>query len=413
MNPLSQPQITDTQQRPTSELRLLASAALDRSGAPIPSVLSARFADYVDARTRPFIFAVMVIGAFGYSLFALGDFVVARDVFWSSLLLRAIFLTVVLGLTHWMVRNVKNIYLLEAVGSVYVHVAALIWFVVLFRSAGPDVGVYVFASIIFLLWLNVGASARFKTAVVSSCTLSVLLLAGVWWINQGDWMRLFIYSSLHFSVLVFSLMISWYHSYNQRRLFLYGIIDEMKNVELLEANRRLWSQAHTDPLTDLPNRSLLIDRLTLALASARRDGRKVGVLFVDLDKFKPVNDTWGHAAGDRMLQSVALRMSTTVRESDTVARVGGDEFVVVLANIAASEDAMNKATEVIRVVAEPIQHEGADVVIGCSIGVAVFPDHGEDAAVLQEVADKAVYVAKAAGGNCARMGVNGGGVPGN
>lgn len=398
-----QPQTTEIPDTPTPELRLLASSALERPGAPIPPELSGRFADYVDARTRPFIFAVIVIGAIGYSLFALGDFVVARDVFWSSLLLRALFVVTVLVLSRWMYRNVKNIYLLEAAGVVYVHVAALIWYVVLFRSDGPEVGVYAYSSIIFLLWLNIGASARFRTAVVSSCTLSVVVMGGVWWLNQGDWMRLFIYSGLHLSVLVFGLTISWYHSYNQRRLFLYGIIDEMKNVELHEANRQLWAQAHTDPLTGLPNRSLLVDRLTQALASGRREERKVGVLFVDLDKFKPVNDTFGHAAGDRMLQSVATRMGTAVRESDTVARVGGDEFVVVLPSIGSSEDAMNKAAEVIQVVAEPMQHEGTEVVIGCSIGIAVFPDHGKDVTVLQEVADKAVYSAKAAGGNCARL----------
>lgn len=128
-------------------------------------------------------------------------------------------------------------------------------------------------------------------------------------------------------------------------------------------------------------------------------------MFVDLDKFKPVNDTFGHAAGDRVLQSVAARMTAIVRDSDTVARVGGDEFVVVLPGIGANEDAMNKASEVIWTVAKPMQYEGSDVVIGCSVGVAVFPDHGEDAAMLQQVADKAVYAAKAAGGNCARMGV--------
>lgn len=137
---------------------------------------------------------------------------------------------------------------------------------------------------------------------------------------------------------------------------------------------------------------------------ARRENGKVGLLFVDLDKFKPVNDTFGHAAGDLMLQSVAARMSAAVRDSDTVARVGGDEFVLVLPGIGTNEDAMNKAREVILAIAAPMQHDGAEVIIGCSAGVAVFPDHAEDATSLQLVADRAVYVAKAANGNCARMG---------
>lgn len=389
---------------PNSRLHELAGNALARRGAPVPPELSHRFTDYINTKNRPYVFAVTLIGAVGYFLFALGDYMVAHDVFWTSLLLRAAFLVTVLVLTHWLVRYGRSIYLFEAAGAVYVHVAAVIWYVVLMQSSGPEVGTYVFASVVFVLWLNIGLIARFMTAVVGSCTLSGLLLGGVWWLNQGEGMRLFIYAGLHASILVFSLVICWYSTFNQRRLFLFSIIDEIKNEELQEANRLLWSQAHTDPLTGLPNRSLLTDRLTQALAAARREGHKVGLLFVDLDKFKPVNDTFGHAAGDQVLQLVASRMTGSVRASDTVARVGGDEFVLVLPGIRAAEDAMNKAAEVIFTVAEPYWHEDREISVGCSVGVAIFPDHGEDAGVLQQVADNAVYAAKADGRNCVRLG---------
>ncbi|QFS89003.1 MULTISPECIES: GGDEF domain-containing protein [unclassified Marinobacter] len=401
----------DRKNPPDSTLGALATRALARPGAPIPTSLSIRFADYVDTKTRPYIHAVIVIGAIGYFLFALGDLVVARDVFWSSLLLRAVFLAAVLGLTQWMVVKAQNIYLLEAVGALYVHVAAVIWYSVLFRSSGPEVGVYAFASVIFVLWLNIGSSARFSTAVISSCTLTALVLGGVWWLNQGEWMRVFIYASLHASVLVFGLVISWYNSFNQRRLFLYGVIDEVKNLELKEANRLLWSQAHTDPLTGLPNRSLLFDRLTQALASAHREQKRVGLLYVDLDQFKPVNDTYGHAAGDQVLQAAASRMSAIVRASDTVARVGGDEFVVVLPGLRDDSNAMSKAAEIIKTLAEPFRVDSADITIGCSVGIAMFPEHGEDADQLQQVADRAVYEAKGAGRNCARMGIGSSDLP--
>ncbi|GGC66211.1 hypothetical protein GCM10011362_13290 [Marinobacter halophilus] len=411
MTPASESLTTDRQDRSHRKLRALATRALARPGAPVPPALSARFANYVDTKTRPYIFAVIVIGAIGYFLFALGDYVVIRDVFWTSLLLRTVFLITVLLLTRWMVAHMQNIYLLEAVGALYIHVSAAIWYLVLFQSSGSEVGVYAFASVIFVVWLNIGSSARFSTAVISSCTLTALLLGGVWWLNQGEWIRLFIYASLHASVLVLGLMISWNNSFNQRRLFLYGVIDEMKNAELQEANNLLWSQAHSDPLTGLPNRPLLIDRLTQALAAARREERKVGVLFVDLDRFKPVNDSFGHAAGDRVLQSVASRMSAIVRASDTVARVGGDEFVMVLPGIRGEADAVNKAAEVIQAVAEPLWHEDSEIVIGCSVGIAVFPDHGENVSVLLKVADEAVYAAKADGRSCARVGLVNGGMP--
>ncbi len=409
MNPSIEPQVAENPSEAAQNLRLQASDALAIRGAPVPSALSSRFADYVDAKTRPYIRAVIVIGALGYTMFLLGDLVVAPDVFWSSLLLRTLFLAVVMVLTHFMVSRGRNIYLLEVVGAVYVHIAALIWYFLLFQSASPDVGVYSFASVIFVLWMNLGFSVSFRSAVVASCSLTALLMGGVWMLSSGSWVTIFIYGSLHASVLVFSLVVSWYNSFNQRRLFLFGIIDESKNTELREANRKLWSQAHSDPLTGLPNRPLLEDRLNQALAAAQRSGRKVGVLFIDLDRFKPVNDNYGHEVGDRVLRAVADRMSGMVRDADTLARVGGDEFVVVLTSIRNEEEALAKAGELIEAVAAPFHDEDRTIHIGCSIGIAMYPEHAQDSGLLRQMADQAVYAAKANGRNCAELAETDGG----
>lgn len=156
--------------------------------------------------------------------------------------------------------------------------------------------------------------------------------------------------------------------------------------------------AFFDPLTNLPNRRLLTDRLMHAVTHAKRDQGHLALIFVDLDKFKPVNDRYGHAAGDLLLQSVAHRLRTCVRESDTVARVGGDEFVVLLDGIRQSLDAMQVAEKIHAVLLEPFRLvSGQSVHISSSAGIAMYPEHGQDEATLSHHADVAMYAAKSAG----------------
>ncbi|MCH8498847.1 MAG: diguanylate cyclase [Marinobacter sp.] len=404
MKPTSPPSPGNKTVHANNDLRIVATEALAQRGAPVPEALKGRFANYVDTKTRPYIYAVIVIGALGYSLFALGDFVVVRDVIGTSLGLRSLFVGTVLGLTFWLVRKRSNVYTLESLGALYVHIAAALWLYILSLSGSEEVPVYAFAAVIFSMWMNIGITARFSTALMGSATLTLLVFSGVWLLSQGDLILFFIYSSVHLSILVFSLVISWYNTFTVRRLFLFGIVDELKNAELQAANQLLWSQAHSDTLTGLPNRALLEDRLTQALRSAHREQHKVALLFVDLDRFKPINDTYGHAAGDALLQTLAQRMTAMVRASDTVARIGGDEFVIVLPALHNAEDALAKAEKIIQGVSEPVTQGEHRLSVGCSIGIALYPDHGDNATCLQQVADAAVYSAKASGRNCAKLG---------
>lgn len=152
-----------------------------------------------------------------------------------------------------------------------------------------------------------------------------------------------------------------------------------------------------DALTGLPNRVLLGQRLEQALAAARRERRRAAVMFVDLDGFKPVNDRHGHAAGDSLLAEAARRLSACVRATDTVARIGGDEFALVVGGIAEAGQALAVAEKVRRAIAAPFQHDGLELRVSSSIGVAVFPEHGSGARALLRHADTAMYAAKAGG----------------
>ena len=170
----------------------------------------------------------------------------------------------------------------------------------------------------------------------------------------------------------------------------------LDNARLLD---RIRDQALRDPLTGLPNRPLMEDRADQALRIAERTGDHVGLLFVDLDRFKIVNDTLGHAAGDRLICSVAERIATCLRGSDTLARLGGDEFVILLPEVADVADATAAATRIVESLREPLEFDGRQLFVSCSVGIAVSPHHGATYSELLQHADAAMYEAKAQGKN--------------
>lgn len=171
-------------------------------------------------------------------------------------------------------------------------------------------------------------------------------------------------------------------------------ISERKAVE-----QRMTHMAQHDFLTGLPNRMLLLDRMAQAFTHARRVGRKAAVMFLDLDRFKSINDMLGHVVGDKLLQEVASRISRTSRSGDTVCRLGGDEFVVMLTDIERTDDVSGIADKLLESVAGTCLIEGHEVEITTSIGISIFPDDGDDGSELLQHADAAMYHAKQSGRN--------------
>ncbi|MDR7272610.1 diguanylate cyclase (GGDEF)-like protein [Pelomonas saccharophila] len=181
---------------------------------------------------------------------------------------------------------------------------------------------------------------------------------------------------------------------------------KVANVKLETANEELRRRAFQDPLTGLPNRMLFEDRLAHALQRHARAGEqisernagKVAVLFVDLDGFKPINDSLGHAAGDAVLKEVAVRLSSAARDADTVARIGGDEFVLLMEDVSSLADCVSLARRLIEALAAPLEIGGRRVALSGSVGIAAYPDHGDGAKLVMH-ADAAMYTAKRAGGS--------------
>ena len=169
--------------------------------------------------------------------------------------------------------------------------------------------------------------------------------------------------------------------------------------ELKQAERQLEQMAYFDPLTGLANRTLFEQRLVEAINNARIDGCRLALLYIDLDRFKYVNDTYGHSIGDELLMQVSVRLKNALRDNDTVARMGGDEFTIILNRIKAKSDAMHVAAKIVSAISRPITLSGVELNIGTSIGLAFFPEHGENIETLKKHADIAMYQAKEAGRN--------------
>jgi len=170
-------------------------------------------------------------------------------------------------------------------------------------------------------------------------------------------------------------------------------------TERMDSERRLSYLAHHDTLTGLPNRALMFDRLGHALARANRQHTLVALLFMDIDRFKTINDSLGHQAGDELLVAVAKRLDSSVRRSDSIARLGGDEFVAILEDIRHNDEPVHVATSILAAIAEPLLLAGQEVSVSSSMGIALYPEDAGDANALLQCADTAMYRAKAEGGN--------------
>ena len=170
-------------------------------------------------------------------------------------------------------------------------------------------------------------------------------------------------------------------------------------TERRASEQRITNLAHYDSLTGLPNRALLADRMKVAIKRAARQSIRLAVLFVDLDRFKPINDSLGHDVGDKLLKVVAERMQDSVRSVDTVSRVGGDEFVVLLSEIETSEDAARVAEKLINMLSQRYEIEEHELLLTASIGICIYPDNGIESGILLRNADASMYSAKEAGRN--------------
>lgn len=381
-------------------MRDLIQASLKHWRLPIPASLQAAFLQYQYRQNANFLLLITVIGHLAFYAYAIADYLLVPEIFSLSLPMRTLFIATLLPINLYLIRKVRNILVLELMYSLCLMAATVLWLGFLLPYAQSEVvHSYVYASIIFVVVLNLVIRSNYWLAVAISVAHTAVTEYFVYRINHGEWEPIFVYSIVYLPVLYFSLFISWHNTRTARRLFLHSVVEELDRSALEEANHKLRLLAHIDALTGVANRSLFDDRLQNSIARAKRYGHKLALIFIDLDHFKPVNDTYGHAVGDRLLQEVAKRMVECIRESDTVARIGGDEFEVLLPNANKTEDALTVAHKVREALARPFDLDDLRVQISSSIGVAIYPEHGITPIELSKNADIALYRAKHRGRN--------------
>ncbi len=211
---------------------------------------------------------------------------------------------------------------------------------------------------------------------------------------QGQGLSTFEYElNLLQGLVYYEARISHLPEYHQVVIIVRDITEQHKTDEIIRQH------AYFDTLTSLPNRFLALDRLTQMINEAKRSEEKTAVLFLDLDDFKKVNDSLGHEVGDKLLIESANRLTKTVRNADTVGRLGGDEFIVLLRGLTKEHNALNIAEHLLDIFREPFHIDGRELILTLSIGVAIFPENGETASDLLRNADTAMYQAKASGRN--------------
>lgn len=230
---------------------------------------------------------------------------------------------------------------------------------------------------------------------------AVLIMSGVGAGFSSGWLRLHFdpqhyivtpsawLATLLTTMAVVALLLAALVSFRQAMLSMLAELQRQRDL--------IAQQAIHDPLTGLPNLSLATDRLNMALHAAARAHSQVGLLFIDLNGFKAANDRHGHAAGDAVLKEVAQRLQRGLRARDTAARIGGDEFLVVLGDVADASAALAAGEKLVQALAEPIDTGEARLQIGCSIGVSLYPEHGDNSGLLRRRADLAMYSVKRQG----------------
>jgi diguanylate cyclase (GGDEF)-like protein/PAS domain S-box-containing protein len=214
-------------------------------------------------------------------------------------------------------------------------------------------------------------------------------------VSKGYWHGDIIDRSKSGALLPLSISVSRVPDHANNTTHYVAIVTDISERKAEEA--QLWHMAHHDTLTGLPNRTLFNDRIEQLIKQAARNGTQFAVLFYDLDRFKPVNDRYGHEVGDKLLQMVAARLKTLVRDTDTVTRLGGDEFVILLTGIAGSEVAEQLLQKTVAAIRESYEIDGHAIEIGVSAGLSIFPDHGSDSLSLIRHADAAMYSMKQQG----------------
>lgn len=368
--------------------------------ARLPADLADEFHAYQNLHYRRYLLLVNLLGQAAYLSYALADLMLIPDVGDLSLMARGAYFLVVFPVVLALFRWSKNIALLDLLLPLSILGAAVIWFALLAHSRSPHVVTFQYASIIFIVLANLGVQVRFLPSLLVSVLISGVIGVGVHQLTRDSSGESLVFTLVYLPVFLFSIFISWSTTLDRRRNFLRSLQGALLQDELHAANARLAEQAYTDALTGLNNRGHFMTLAEREFARVKRLQENLSLLYFDVDHFKRINDSHGHAAGDLVLRAISTTALSQMREQDILARMGGEEFVALLPHTDLDEALMVaerlRASMAACVV---LSDTGEPLRFTISVGVAKLALHGGDLQALLRSADQALYQAKAGGRN--------------
>ncbi|WP_293765001.1 GGDEF domain-containing protein [uncultured Aquitalea sp.] len=371
------------------------------------------FETYVRRYHGRFLLAVNLIGALAFFSYVIADALLIPDMAWASLCVRAVLLGVAC-IDIWLVfrrHSPASILLKDQLMPIHDIIASVAWFELLKRSHSPAVPTFLYASIIFVVFVNMGMRVSFRGAVFHSLAISAVIMVNLALMNPHDSQPLLVFALVYLPVLLFCFFISWTNISNVRRGFLASQADNRRKKELSALNHKLELLATTDALTRIGNRRSFDSQLQEYWALMRSHGRPFALLLADIDYFKPYNDHYGHQAGDHCLAAVAASLSGSLRSGQAMCfRYGGEEFAILL-QVTDQQDLNHVAARLVEQVGHlPLAHDHRPDQLGrvtISIGAALSSLPGlADADALLNCCDRMLYQAKVEGRHRARVAAN-------
>ena len=316
-----------------------------------------------------FLLLVNVLAHLAFFSYGIADALVLPELTWNSVLVRTGYMALVAPIAVMLFKRCRSARVLDLLLPLSIVPATHIWFELLSLSADPRVRTYLYASLIFIVLANLSVQVRFLPALAVSLLISAVTLRGVHELNAGDRQEMLVFVLVYLPVFLFSIFISWSTTLDRRRTFLRSLLDEMTHAELTQANQRLHAMANTDSLTGVGNRRWFEAQGRREIERAFRQKEPLCLLIFDVDHFKRINDSHGHDAGDQVLRVIRVQMHGELRGVDLLARLGGEEFIVMLPSTA--------LTEARQVAERRRAHlEGSEVAIGAGQSVRVTVSTG-------------------------------------
>ncbi|OTG80165.1 hypothetical protein B9T33_09575 [Acinetobacter sp. ANC 5054] len=375
------------------ESRVLIKKVLKQSFVHVPAQFRQEFYHYHQPQLFKFFLQVNLVAQLAYISYVIADWFILSDVGFTAIILKSLYTLCMALTTIAIYKFSKSILLFDLMLPMSIIGASILWFWLLNLSNSPDVPIYLYASLVFIVLANLCVQIRFKAVLLISFCISCIMLYGAYVAVSGNLHQLKLFALIYTPVLLFSLYISWNSTQKSRIVFLHSKLDQL-NREALNI------MAHTDVLTGLNNRRHFIQLANYHIHGQLKPIQPLTLLMFDVDKFKNINDQYGHFIGDHVLQQIADISRNALRSQDIIARFGGEEFIILLPRTTLHQaqeiaERLRKAIESSYLKLETQQKLKFTV----SIGIAEFGQKNRDLHNVIRMADQALYQAKASGRN--------------